>query len=159
MAIEVVSDDRLCERLGGVDFQMRRRIFLGGTLGLTAWPSIVFASRAVSGPIDERADLLVKGLLPRLSKRRSAAVLGRIYLEERRSSTDIAQLIEDLTGSLGMSPSQLKTAEPEDLRALLRVRTSDDFDAARTVRLRGWVLGETETKLFVLASYRSSTIS
>lgn len=159
MAIEVDRDDRSLIRMRGENFQMKRRIFLGGVLGLTAWPSIAFASRPVYAPTDERADLLVEGLLPHRAKRRSAAVLGKAYLDERRSQPNIAQLIEDLTSSIGMSSSQLKAVKPERLRALLRTRTSDDFEAARTVRLRGWILGKTETTLFVLASLRSELVA
>ncbi|MGH1482289.1 MAG: hypothetical protein ACRBM6_26765 [Geminicoccales bacterium] len=41
---------------------------------------------------------------------------------------------------------------PIDLRDRLRAQVSKDFSAGRTVRLRGWLLGDAEVQLCVLAA-------
>ena len=91
-------------------------------------------------------------LLQACSKRLSAIEVGRAYLKELTSIPNADQVVETLTHGLGASSSELKALAPIDLRDRLRAQVSKDFSAGRTVRLRGWLLGDAEVQLCVLAA-------
>lgn len=141
-------------RLKG-ELQMERRIFIGATAGLALLPKLGLARPSAEHLADEAADILLERLLPNGQKRRSAAALGRACLEEKGCLPTTGQLVDDLARSLGTSAASLGDLNPTELRARFRARSADDFKAARTVRIQGWILGETETTLFTLASRRS----
>jgi hypothetical protein len=99
--------------------------------------------------------VLADRFLQACSKRSSAIEIGRAYLKELPSLPNAGQLVETLTCRLGASSSELKAMAPKDLRDRLRAQVSEDFSAGRTVRLRGWILGDAEVQLCALAALRS----
>lgn len=111
-----------------------RREFLGevGTAAARglAVGLLPFGPSACSG--DPRARALV-GIF---SDPQSARAVGRAFLEQRPEEADVAQLLDRLPESADR----------------VRARHREDCAAGRTLELRGFVLSETEARLYALAA-------
>jgi hypothetical protein len=94
----------------------------------------------------DRAD----SLLQAVPARRSAVAVGRAHLAEAAVRPDLADLVDEVSAKLN-GPGQDRPGADE-LKARLRARTSDDFANGRTIRVDGWVLGETEVRLSTIAA-------
>ena len=80
----------------------------------------------------------------------SAAAIGRAYLQGSPQDADEPQLLR-----LICSPGhRWHTANTRQLRLLIAQQQAEDFKQGRLVRVHGWVLSETETRLCALAALR-----
>ncbi len=134
---------------------MKRRQVLGGAAGLAMGTGLwsvfgVAPAWGVAAPT-----VLADHLLRACPKRLSAVAVGRAYLQELGGAPPTDRVVDRLIDHLDVPRSRLEAMTSEDLRARLRTRTSEDFGAGRTVRVRGWVLGETEAWLYGLAALRA----
>ena len=80
----------------------------------------------------------------------SAAVIGRAYLQESPQDADEPRLLRLLC-----PPGRpWRTANTRQLRVLIAQQQVEDFKQGRLVRVDGWMLSETETRLCALAALR-----
>jgi hypothetical protein len=87
-----------------------------------------------------------------LRERDSARAIGREYLRSLPRGAGAGVLVDAIALDLPGGHAVLASAGDGGLRALLAERSSVDFGEGRTVRLRGWVLSETEARLCALAA-------
>jgi hypothetical protein len=100
----------------------------------------------------ERSEPAVR-LANLLDGRESARAVGFAYLRTlpRPEATALA-LVDALALALPGGHRALATAGKAELRELVAARTAADFGEDRTLRLRGWILSETEARLCALAA-------
>ncbi len=82
----------------------------------------------------------------------SAARVGRAYLQAYPAEAQIEVLVAGVTAGWGEDQPWLGCAGPRELRARLSEQIRADFGARRTVSVQGWVLAQTEARLFGLAA-------
>ena len=87
-------------------------------------------------------------LVATLRQPASAAAVGRAYLGQLPERRSIDHLVADL-GEVWQAPG---AGQVEDLRARLQARIRDDFAHGRTVAVEGWILAESEVRLYALAA-------
>lgn len=107
-------------------------------LGLAGMALAVFPASVRAAPKFVEADELEHLYFDRTSARR----VGLAYLQDRPGDVSREQLRAQLFSQFKGTPTR------ESLAALCR----EDFNAGRTVMVRGWVLAETEAKLCALAA-------
>lgn len=88
-----------------------------------------------------------------VGSRRSRAAVGRAYLASQPGRIDARGLEQSL---LPADPAHAAwvLGDVERLRRHVRERIRSDFEAGRTVHIRGWVLAETEARVCALLSRR-----
>ncbi len=82
----------------------------------------------------------------------SAILVGREYLRTVPGEADAQLLVQLICGSSSSRRAELVAAGPERCLEVLVLQQREDFERGRTVRLRGWVLAETEVRLCALAA-------
>jgi hypothetical protein len=87
-----------------------------------------------------------------LRGRDSARAIGREYLRSLPRAASASVLVNAIALGLPGGHSTLGAVGDAELRALLAERSRADFGEDRTVRLRGWLLSETEARLCALAA-------
>lgn len=131
--------------------RMTRRMAIGLAIAGTA--AMLPAQRLVAvahGGAADRASLndMIMSLF---GDRRAAATVGRAYLaqrpEERNAPRLLARVLETDSGA-----SAMPSLAAADLHAWLRQRSRADFAAGRTVWVEGWLLAQTEARLYALAA-------
>ena len=127
---------------GGID---RRRFVKGAALGLAA-PGLL-SMLGGCGPSPE----LAQELSGFYSDPAAAAAIGAAYLAITPEEEDRDLLLERLAGDSLEEWERFARRDPEALRAAVRERHREDFEAGRVVRLHGWVLTRTEARLCALA--------
>ena len=88
-------------------------------------------------------------LLSTFSDPRSAAFIGKAYLEGRHTEAHAWELAKGLEEALKLYPNDSR--QPDALRAAMQARQRDDFANGRTVNVAGWMLSQTEARLCALA--------
>ncbi len=106
------------------------------------------SAQAVADPWQRQARRLAGLLRHRASARR----IGRAYLRAHPAEARIEALVAGLTAGRGGEPPWAGRAGSRALRARLQEQIRADFAAGRTVGVRGWVLAESEARLFALAA-------
>ena len=96
---------------------------------------------------DARA--LARRMLEMFEDRARVASLGRAVLAMAPDEATVLTLVAKLTS--GWTDVQRAQPTPE-LHATLRSQLRSDFEAGRTLRVAGWVLGRTEARLAALAA-------
>ena len=127
----------------------RRFLAAAGGIGLGAvavavrpWTSLVaFAPVSVA----ER----LAGLF---SHRASAAAVGSVYLARDPDEATVPRLVEAITAELPQGRRTVLEANGDELRALLLERVRIDFEEDRIVDVGGWLLSDTEARLYALTS-------
>ena len=85
----------------------------------------------------------------------SAAAIGRAYLQKSPQEADEPRLLR-----LICPPGRpWRTANTRQLRVLIAQQQAEDFKQGRLVRVDGWMLSETETRLCALAALREGAWS
>ncbi len=111
----------------------RRRLLVHGAAGL--------GLLAVGGCRREPAEVLIDELVELAITRDSLRAIGRAYIDDHEPGTLdalVARLAADLKWSGKRDSRELSE------RMIRRIR--DDFRESKTVRVRGWVLAETEAR-------------
>ena len=100
----------------------------------------------------ERAEPAVR-LARLLEGRESARAVGFAYLGTLADpEASPSALTDAIALALPGGHRALATAGKAELRELVAGRTAADFGEDRTLRLRGWILSETEARLCALAA-------
>lgn len=128
---------------------MKRRDLLAA-LGLAGLAASLGPVSAWAGLFPGPAALTPRDFLATLGQRASAVRIGHACLAEHGREGSARELARLLERSLGGPSGALRT--PGALREALSQRMRDDFAAGSTVRVQGWVLSRTETRLFTLAA-------
>lgn len=89
------------------------------------------------------------GIIP---NQESAAIIGREYLRIKPDEADVQKLVQLLNVRRDLTQDHQVQVDKSVLRTVLKKRQSDDFKCGRTVRIQGWVLSETECRLFALSA-------
>jgi hypothetical protein len=127
--------------------RIERRTFLKGTALWLAAPGLL-AGLAGCGPAQELA-----GNLSAFHRDPSAArEIGRAYLLVAPEEQDRDRLLETLAGEALEEWEELAIRDPAALHRAVRARHHDDFRHGRTVRLNGWILSRTESRLAALVN-------
>jgi hypothetical protein len=82
----------------------------------------------------------------------SAARIGRAYLRDHPDQASLTRLVEALAAGWPGGAAQLERLSTAQLRRRLDRTIRADFAAGRTVRVEGWVLAESEARLFGLTT-------
>jgi hypothetical protein len=100
----------------------------------------------------ERSEPAVR-LARLLTPRDGARAIGTEYLRTLPGPpASAAALADAIALALPAGHRALATAGDAELRELLAEQSAADFGDGRTVRLRGWILSETEARLCALAA-------
>ena len=97
------------------------------------------------------ADPLVRRLSQFFADADSAKVVGREYLRAVPTEAEQSRLLDLICAASAAGRTELVRADDTLLRALLVLRQRHDFEHGRVVRVRGWILSETECRLCALA--------
>jgi hypothetical protein len=132
-----------------------RRRFLGLAAGAAALAVFPAATGARAGPAaDELA--LARRLVGLFAAPGSAAEVGRRYLRAAPQEASVRRLVAAIAAGSGDGAGEragrLDALGPAALRAELAGRIRADFAVGRLVRLDGWMLSATETRLMALAA-------
>ncbi len=129
----------------------RRRLLIGAAPAVAAmalWPAIASlpwrGAQAASSP--------ARRLAGTLRNPASAARVGLAYLQQHPAEAHLARLLEGLVGEWHDAGGWLDRVGPGELRSRLREQIRADFAARRTVRVHGWVLAQSEARLFAVAA-------
>lgn len=82
----------------------------------------------------------------------SAKIVGREYLKCRPKERDIVLLVELICSFRAERRAELAKADVEKRREVLQLQQRQDFERGRVVTVHGWILSETEVRLFALAT-------
>ena len=82
----------------------------------------------------------------------SASMVGREYLRSHPSEADASRLIDLICSGSAERRAELAGSDDEALRRLVVLQQRHDFEDGRVVRVRGWILSETECRLCALAA-------
>jgi hypothetical protein len=122
---------------------MKRRDFLLLALSLSAGERLRRRRSPSVAPwhIEDAARAIVGSL----GSPASAGVIGAAYLAQNPLEWDRARLLEEL---------DLRAAgtDRERIRSLVGERQRDDFASGRVVEVNGWILSQTEVRLYALAA-------
>ncbi|MEM7044049.1 MAG: hypothetical protein AAF543_14665 [Pseudomonadota bacterium] len=144
---------------------MRRREFVGAaaTLAVAAatGPRAAGAAPHLIADGWRSADIVADQLVSAFPRRQSLAAIGDAY---GRSETDAGVVcdpcleshVEGLLDHLGLAESEVRQMAPDTIRARIKAGTAADFTEGRIVRVKGWLLGEAEARLCMIAALRSA---
>ncbi len=129
---------------------MNRRRLLG-TIALAAGWLAFRPGWAWSVARDDPEHVLAQRLVEVFRRRQSAVAIGRAYLRELVEQPRVESLLQEVVADLDPA-HELRRTSLSALRQMLHARIRQDFAAGRTVRVDGWMLGQTEAKLCGLAA-------
>ena len=89
------------------------------------------------------------------SHRESAAAVGSVYLALAPGEAKVSYLVEAISAGLPQGRRTVLEANTDELRAFLLERVRIDFEADRIVEVGGWVLSNTEARLYALTHLMS----
>ena len=127
---------------------MRRAAWVGGSIGL--WPAVAFG-RSIDTPAARQARRIA-GIFTRPL---SAARIGRAYLRAHPDQARLDRLLQELAAGWPGGAGHLERLSTAQLRRRLNRKIRADFAAGRTVTVEGWVLAESEARLFALTTLAS----
>lgn len=131
--------------------QITRRGFLRFLLVLGTVGSVT-PLRALAG-LGRMDDTTLLGLKLRrqLNNKHSAKVIGHEYLTQIPDEASVEKLVA-LICKRDENYSGLLQADDASLRKMIQDRQRDDFANGRTVNVKGWILSQTEARLFALTA-------
>jgi hypothetical protein len=134
-----------------MDTTHSRRHFLAGIL----WALLVAlrSNHAWAALTEQRGRMPFNSRLVTLLKHEeSARIIGHEYLRMAPHEANVHVLLGLI--SLGHTDSSIGTSDqnPESLREQLQLRTCRDFEEGQIVKIRGWMLSLTETRLCALVA-------
>jgi len=124
---------------------LRRAAWVGGSLSL--WPVAVFG-RSINTPSARQA----RRLAAIFTRPVSAARVGRAYLRSHPNEASLDRLIQEIAAGWPGGAAQIERLSTAQLRRRLHREVRADFAAGRTVTVQGWVLAESEARLFGLTA-------
>ena len=130
------------------DRPITRRRLLAAAGGL-ALPLALAPLRPWSALVDVAPASRAARLAGLLADQKSAAAVGRAYLDLAPGEADSRVLVQRLSASLGKGG---RTLGDDELRRLLALRIDRDFADERVATVQGWVLSVTELRLCALCA-------
>ena len=128
-----------------------RRKFLLVLLGSGAY-SLIYPNRAVSSWEQSRTtDALRTTLADFFDHKESARVVGLEYLCDTPAEWDVELLVDRIFFDRIRCRTEFGKAGTNTRREVLLKQIHDDFEKGRVVKVRGWVLSQTEARLCALA--------
>jgi hypothetical protein len=82
----------------------------------------------------------------------SASMVGSEYLRSRPDEADGPRLVDMICSGSAERRAELAGADDEALRRFVVSQQRRDFEDGRVVKVRGWILSETECRLCALAA-------
>ncbi|HYM32604.1 MAG TPA: hypothetical protein VEU47_14965 [Candidatus Cybelea sp.] len=86
----------------------------------------------------------------------AAARLGQLCLARLGGDDHEAALVERITTALGPGAARL---DATGLKAAVRAACANDFAAGRTIDVAGWILAETEVRLYALVALETGSVA
>ena len=134
--------------------RIARRNVLLSFLGLMAVPVLGLKNVLAASSEHAAADHLARQLATLVPHPESARLIGAAYLAATPQEADVMTLIKflcpDLNGS-GLN-ARLQIPPRARLRRQLAAQRRDDFSEGRIVRLKGWIVANTEARLCALVA-------
>ncbi|MFQ5544958.1 MAG: hypothetical protein ACE5FE_03155 [Acidiferrobacterales bacterium] len=129
-----------------------RRRFLG-VLAYLGLVGIVRPQHSLSAPHDEQlADSLARKLAAFSRQTTGARNVGREYLLHVPAENKPHVLVDLICATGGWRHAELANTDSARLRVMLQDRIRRDFANGQVVNLHGWILSQTETRLYALAA-------
>jgi hypothetical protein len=119
----------------------RELLFYLAAAGFTAGQGLLGCSRGAS------TNPSVEALSGSRTELESASEVGRLWLEGQQGAPDLAELVRVLSEKLGHAPDRLP---PDALQQALGRLHRQDFAERRITEASGWVLSETEARLYAI---------
>jgi hypothetical protein len=120
-------------------------------LGAAALPVVAAGVPRALLPVPERERQLARRVVALFSEPASAEVVGRCYLQRHPAEASIGRLLSSICAGSG-GVERLQALDRAALHAELGRVVQADFAAGATVRLEGWILSATESRLMALAA-------
>jgi hypothetical protein len=137
--------------------RIARRNILLSFLGLTAVHMLGLKNVLAAHSEHTAVDHLARQLATLVPHPESARLIGAAYLAAKPQEADVMTLIKFLCPDLpdlnesGLN-GRLQILPRAWLRRRLAVQRSDDFSEGRIVRLKGWIVANTEARLCALVA-------
>ena len=128
----------------------RRHALAGGAITAASGLSIVGAVIPITTPSAEAV------LLALLQHRQAAGEVGNAVLASWPHVRDRAQLLSDMLGDLRLDKDTLSHSDMTDIATRLSQLIRDDFATGRTLKLDGWLVSLTESRLCALAALKEA---
>lgn len=98
-------------------------------------------------------DKLMLRLASVLEHRESAAIIGEEYLRCVPEENSVDVLVDLICSRGAGQKKELEySGDAKALRAILSSQQRDDFANDRTIKVQGWILAQTEVRLYALAA-------
>jgi hypothetical protein len=132
---------------------MNRRSFISVSLAAAMVGSLpLLVSKGNKLNVEKNTEQLIEKLLCALRDRRSGVYVGTAILNEPGSTLSIPKLVISIMDNLGLTFNKLASMTKSELIARLDHQTTVDFDSGAIIRASGWMLGQTEAQLCILAA-------
>ena len=134
--------------------RIARRNILLSFLGLTA-VHVLGLKNVLAAPFEPAAvDHLARQLARLVPHPESARLIGAAYLAAKPQEAEVMTLIKFLCPDLNGSGLNARRQIPPRarLRRQMAARRRDDYSEGRIVRLKGWIVTDTEARLCALAA-------
>src|SRR5689334_14417972 len=95
---------------------------------------------------------LIKKITDFYSHKEDAAIIGFEYLNSAPDEFDIHNMIDLICSHDAQRYKQLTEAKSDEARAIIARWQREDFESGRIVRVSGWLLSETETRVCALTA-------
>jgi len=132
---------------------MNRRSFISASIAFALVGGVPLITREGSAlNVEQNTQQLIDKLLSVMRDEQSAVQVGKVILTEQDDRFQLPTLVSSIMDNLGLSFDNLRSIKRTDLVARLNSRTVLDFDSGAIVDAAGWMLGQTEAQLCVLAA-------
>ena len=135
-----------------VPFKKKRRDLLRFAVALGGFG---FSSLGWSKKVQSRDENLIDPVAIKLScffsKKESASAIGSKYLKGAPQEADINVLVGRLCRHQAGVYRKILNADKVTVRKIILNQQREDFGQGRTLRVDGWILSETETRLCALS--------
>ena len=121
---------------------------------IIAFPLLLTASPAHTVVKENTASMeqqLSNRLLSVITDKQSASKIGSEYLKRSLSERNAEKITDEIFHANQILKSRMMKISTEELKEIISKIISSDFQNSRVVSINGWVLSETEARLYALA--------
>ena len=133
--------------------EISRRSILGMLATSSIGMLLMYPGRSISGSgqLDAK-DNLAMILANRIHEKESARIIGREYLRCAVAERDVGLLVDKLFSGSADYRADFAAADDKGRNEMLRKQKCKDFEQGRVVKVRQWLLSETEARLCALSA-------